>query len=144
MAKINPYLMVENGKESIELYKELFGAKQLVHMPFQKEMGASMGLPDDYDYENSTMHAELEIGGAKIMLSDNAMNRSENGNVMIFLDLDSKKEIDEIYEKVKKKKFKIVMDLSKTFWGAWFLMFEDSNGIGWQVAYGEEGSSTPS
>ena len=26
MVTINPYLMVKNGKEAIELYKELFGA----------------------------------------------------------------------------------------------------------------------
>ncbi|TKJ21367.1 MAG: hypothetical protein CEE43_09490 [Promethearchaeota archaeon Loki_b32] len=136
MVKINPYLMVKSGKEAIELYKEVFGAKQLVHMPFQKEMGANFGFPDDFDYENSTMHAELEIGGAKVMLSDNAMNKNGSGNVQVFVDLDSKKDLDEIYERVKKKKFQIIMDLTKTFWGAWFLMFEDSNGIGWQLAYG--------
>ena len=136
--------MVKNGKESIELYKEIFGAKELVHMPFQKEMGTRMGLPDDFDYENSTMHAELEIGGAKVMLSDNAMNKNPSGNVQIFVDLDSKKELDEIYERIKKKKFQIIMDPVKTFWGAWITMFEDSNGIGWQVAYGERGSATPS
>ena len=101
MVKINPYLMVKNGKESIKLYKELFGAKLLLHLPFQKEMG--MGFPDDFDYENSTMHSILEIGDAKIMLSDNAMNKNPSGNVQIFIDLDSKKDIDEIYEKVKKK-----------------------------------------
>ena len=39
MAKINPYLLVKNGKESIELYKELFGAKELRRLPFTKEMG---------------------------------------------------------------------------------------------------------
>ena len=40
MVKINPYLMVQNGLESIKLYKKLFGAKLLVHMPFKKETGA--------------------------------------------------------------------------------------------------------
>ena len=67
MAKINPYLMVENGKEAIELYKELFGAKLVEHTPFEKEAGAHFGFPDDYDYENSTMHAILDINGAVII-----------------------------------------------------------------------------
>jgi PhnB protein len=137
MTKTIPYLLVKNGKESIELYKDLFGANQLVHMPFEKEMGKNMGFPDDYDYENSTMHAEIEIGGAKVMLSENIMGRKGSGNVMIYLELDSKEEIDEIYEKIKKKEFQIMMDLEKTFWGSWYMMFEDSNGVGWQLGYSE-------
>jgi uncharacterized glyoxalase superfamily protein PhnB len=30
------------------------------------------------------------------------------------------------------------MPLEKTFWGSWFLVFQDSFGIGWQIAYSEE------
>ena len=137
MVKANAYLNVTSGKESIELYKELFGAKLISHMPFKKEMGANMGFPEDFDYENSTMHAMIDIGGAIIMLSDNMMNRVGGGNVMIFLDLDSKEQLDKIHEKVKKKKYKILMELSKTFWGAWFMIFEDSNGIAWQLGFGD-------
>ena len=85
-----PYLIVENGKESIKLYKELFDAKVLEHMPFTKEMGKQFGHPDDFDYENSTLHAELEIYGAKLMLTDNKAGESGGGNVEILLQLDSK------------------------------------------------------
>ena len=54
----------------------------------------------------------------------------------------SKKDLDDIHEKVKKKKYKILMELNKTFWGAWFMMFEDSNGIAWLLGYGENMSTT--
>jgi uncharacterized glyoxalase superfamily protein PhnB len=173
MVKINPYLMVSNGKSAIELYKDLFGAKQVDHIPFQKEAGAYFGFPEDFDYENSTMHAELDIGGATIMLSDNPMNKNRSGNVQILVNLDSKKDLDKIYEKVKEKGFEILMDknrsgnvqilvnldskkdldkiyekvkekgfeilmdLQKTSWGSWFLVFEDSYGIGWQLNFPE-------
>jgi PhnB protein len=137
MVKINPYLMVSNGKSAIELYKDLFGAKQVDHMPFQKEAGAYFGFPEDFDYENSTMHAELDIGGATIMLSDNPMNKNRSGNVQILVNLDSKKDLDKIYEKVKEKGFEILMDLQKPSWGSWFLVFEDSYGIGWQLNFPE-------
>ena len=74
--------MVKNGKEAIELYKELFGAKVVEQIPFSKEMGGEhFGFPDDFDYENSTMHAVLDIGGAVVMLSDNPMGKSGSGNV---------------------------------------------------------------
>ncbi|MHA1915394.1 MAG: VOC family protein [Promethearchaeota archaeon] len=139
MVTINPYLMVKNGKKSIELYKDLFGAKVVDQMPFSKEMGGeSFGFPDDFDYENSTMHAVLDIEGATIMLSDNPMGKTGSGNVQVLITLDSKEKIDKIYEKVQKHKFTIIMPLEKRFWGSWYTMFEDSDGIGWQLNYMEE------
>ncbi len=138
MVTITPYLLVNNGKKAIDLYKDLFGAKQVDHMPFSKEIGAQFGFPDDFDYDNSTLHAELDIRGAVIMLSDNPMNKIGSGKVQVLIILDSKKDLDEIYEKVKEKEFEILMDLQKTFLGSWFLVFEDSEGIGWQLAFKEE------
>ena len=138
MVKINPYLMVKNGKEAIELYKDLFGAKLVDHTPFAKEAAEYFGFPDDFDYENSTMHAVLDIGGAVVMLSDNPLGKSGSGNVQILITYDAKEELDKIYEKVQKKKFTIIMPLEKTSWGSWFLFFEDSNGVGWQIAFFED------
>ena len=138
MTKINPYLKVENGKKAIELYNDLFGAKLVEHQPFAKEAGEGFGFPDDYDYENSTMHAVLDINGAVFMLSDNALGKPGSGNVQIYIDVDSKKEIEKINEKVQKLKFNIIMPLERRFWGMWYMMFEDSYGIGWQVGFSEE------
>jgi uncharacterized glyoxalase superfamily protein PhnB len=129
--------MVENGREAIELYKDLFGAKVVEHTPFAKEAGAHFGFPDDYDYENSTMHAVLDINGEVIMLSDNALGKSGSGNVQILMNLDSKEELDKINEKIQNKKFIIIMPLEKRFTGMWYLMFEDSFGIGWQLTYND-------
>ena len=130
-----PYLIVRNGKESIKLYEELFGAKVIEHMPFTKEMGTQFGLPDDFDYKNSTLHAELEINGGKIMVTDNMAGETGGGNVEVLLQLESKDQIDTIYSKAKKKGFKIKMELEKTFWGAYFARFEDSDGVGWQLNF---------
>ncbi|MFX0082716.1 MAG: VOC family protein [Candidatus Hodarchaeota archaeon] len=55
----------------------------------------------------------------------------------VYLDLDSKDQIDKIYNKVKEKGYKILMELEKTFWGAYFARFEDPEGIGWQLNYNE-------
>jgi len=137
MAKTNPYIMVENGKAAIELYKDLFDAKLLEHSPFEKEGGASFDFPDDNNYENSTMYAVLDIKGAIIMLSDNTFRKSGSGNVQVMLTLDSKEDIDRINEKVQIKKFNIIIPLEKRFLGSWYLMFEDSYGIGWQIMYSE-------
>ena len=137
MTKAIPYLLVKNGKKAIELYKDLFGAQLIEHQPFNKEIGKEFGIPEDFDYENSTMHAKLDIEGDLIYLADNMMGLPSPGNVEITLDLENKDQIDRIYEEVKKNDFKIKMELERTFWGAWFARFEDSEDIGWQLNYTE-------
>lgn len=138
MTKAIPYLLVKNGKKAIEIYKELFDAELTEHQPFSKEVGKEFGMPDDFDYENSTMHAKLDINGADVYLADNVMQRGTTpGIVEITLDLDSKEQLDKIYNKVKEKGYPIFMELERMFWGAWFARFQDPEGIGWQLNYTE-------
>ena len=42
------------------------------------------------------MHAKLDIKGAVIMLSDNALGKSGSGNVQVLITVDSKEEIEKI------------------------------------------------
>ena len=138
MVSANPYLLVKNGKKSIELYKELFDAKLIDHMPFTKEMGQQFGLPDDFDYDSSTLHAEIEIKGGIIYLADNMAGVPGGGNVEVMLDLENKEQIETIYNKVKEKGLKIKEELEKMFWGAYFARFEDPDGIGWMIHFQED------
>lgn len=139
MAKAIPYILVKNGKKAIKLYEDIFDAKLIRHEPFNKEMGQNFGFPDNFDYDNSTMHARVEIYGAIIYLADNILAEEfkSSGNVEITLDLDNKEQLEKIYEKAKKQGSKIKMELEKTFWGAYFARFEDTEGIGWQLNFSE-------
>ena len=135
MVRVIPYLTVKNGKKAIELYKVIFNAKLLDHRPVAKEEGANFNLPEDFDYENSTMHAELEIGGSHVYLSDNMGPHIEPSGqrIEILLELDTKEEIEAIYNKAKERGAEIKMELQKTFWGAMYARFKDPLGIGWQL-----------
>ncbi|MCK5670118.1 hypothetical protein KAI10_01945 [Candidatus Bathyarchaeota archaeon] len=42
-----PYITVPDARKTIEVYKGLFGATLVDHMPFTKEVGQSFGFPDD-------------------------------------------------------------------------------------------------
>jgi PhnB protein len=139
MVKTIPYLLVKNGREAIKLYEDLFNAKLVEHQPFSKEIGAQFGFPNDFDYENSTMHAQLDIEGASFYLSDNPDSHFDSsGNVEVVLDLDSKAQIETIYNKAKELGSKIKMELEKTFWGAFYARFEDPLGIAWQLNFSVE------
>ena len=54
-ASVTPYLIVQGAAQAIEFYKKAFNATERMRMP------APTGL---------IMHAELEIGGSVIMLTD--------------------------------------------------------------------------
>jgi PhnB protein len=52
---VTPYLCVRGGAAAIEFYRNAFGAKEIMRMP-----GPSGNIG----------HAEIEIGGSRIMLAD--------------------------------------------------------------------------
>src|SRR5207247_4190207 len=52
---VTPYLRIKNAAAAIDFYKKAFGATEVMRMP-----GPSGAL----------MHAELQIGDSKLMLSD--------------------------------------------------------------------------
>jgi uncharacterized glyoxalase superfamily protein PhnB len=93
-------------------------------MPFDKSMAKESGFPKDFDYENSTMHAEIEIDAAPIYLSDDLSFVDEKirrgiDRVDVMLGIDSKKRFDEIWEKVKNRRgMKVIMPAEKTFWNS--------------------------
>lgn len=81
-------------------------------MPFDKQMGKEMGLPDGFDYDNSTMHAVLDFNGEEVYISD-SMNSLPPGPVEIVLDFDSREEIEKVWDKVKKMNCQVVMELEQ-------------------------------
>ncbi|MBN2154469.1 MAG: hypothetical protein JW776_00310 [Candidatus Lokiarchaeota archaeon] len=146
MAKTIPYLVMKGvggAKKAIKLYKSVFGAKLIDTMKYNEKIGKQMGFPDDFDYENSTMHAEIEIDGAPIYLADDTSGfgdektpRRSFGKVEIMLSVDSKEKFDEIWKNVSiRRGFVVLLPAQKTFWGAWFCRFIDSKKIAWQINY---------
>ena len=47
MVKIVPFITVPDARKTIEVYKGLFGATLVDHMPFTKEVGQGFDFPDD-------------------------------------------------------------------------------------------------
>ena len=130
--KVIPYISVPNAMKAIAAYEKLFDARLVDRMPFDEAVGASMGLPDDFDYENSTMHAVLDFSGAEVYISD-SMGEPAPGPVEILLDFDSREEIEGVWAKVKKMGLRVVMELEPQFWGALYGRFVDDDGVGWQL-----------
>ncbi len=138
MAKIYPYIFPKNAKATIDVYKDVFGAKLVDWTPYNEQMKPPFDLPKDFSYEHSTLHAVVDIMGVTIALGDNLVHAPGHGNVEIVLELDSKVDIERIVERAKARGFKLDMELQKMFWGGWYAKFNDDDGIGWQLNYQED------
>jgi PhnB protein len=53
--EVTPYLSIRGAAQAIEFYRKAFGAKELMRMPRS---------------EGKVGHAEIRIGGSRVMLSD--------------------------------------------------------------------------
>ncbi len=136
MANTVPYLVVDNAVKAIELYQNIFGAELKSRIPVTKEQGGDFGLPEDHDFENSSMHAEIDIAGAPVYMSDNfGGTKFKESNVQVLLACDSQKQIEKWYSAAEKAGCTITMKLEKQLWGAFFTSIKDPMGISWQMNY---------
>jgi PhnB protein len=118
-----PYLAVEDAAGAIEYYKKAFGAKERGRMDAP---GGKIG------------HAELEIGGSIVMLSDPFPQAStkppkEIGGTTssIFMYVD---DVDAVIKKAADAGATIVMEPENQFWGDRFGTIKDPFGHVWGIA----------
>lgn len=128
MKKIIPNIAVENCKEALEYYKEVFGGEiKNVQMADGKEMFKG--------HEGKIIHSELHINDVCIMyLTDTFGPKTEGSNISLILQLDSEEEINKLYSTLKEKGT-VTFELQKTFWGSYHAVVTDCYGITWSMDY---------
>ncbi len=125
-----PYLTVSNGNGAIAFYKKGLGGKEIARMP--AEDGKRL------------MHAEVEINGHSLYLSDDfpefSADSSGGGKTpeklggtpcSMFVQLSAPKEVDQWIARATKAGAKITMPAADQFWGDRFGMISDPFGHSW-------------
>lgn len=128
MKRIIPEIFVENCKQALEFYKEVFGGEI-------KNVQLADGKPMFKGFEGKIMHSELHINDDCIMylvdiLDDN--HKRPNGSSL--LELESEEEINRLYLALSKDG-SVKFELQKTFWGALHAVVIDYNGNTWGLNY---------
>jgi PhnB protein len=120
---VSPALAVENAEEAIDFYARAFGAKERMRMP----------SPD-----GRIAHAELEISGAIVMLSDKfpqsaCQTPKELGGttVAIFFFVD---DVDSVVQDAADAGATVLMQPEDQFWGDRLGQVVDPFGNVWQIA----------
>src|SRR5262245_49032307 len=124
---LTPYLIVKGAREAMAYYAKAFGATELVDMP-----GPG----------GSVMHAEMQIGNARFMLSDESPERGTKspktlagsaGSVMIYTE-----DVDATFKRAVDAGASVVMPVTDMFWGDRYGSVLDPFGHQWQIATHKE------
>lgn len=128
MKRIIPEIYVNNCKEALEYYKEIFGGEI-------KNVQMSDGIEMFKGLEGKVIHSELHINNDCIMyFVDVLQGEKEVGDNHLLLELDSEEEINRIYQALSKDG-SITFKLQKTFWGAFHAVLTDCYGNTWGLNY---------
>jgi PhnB protein len=117
-----PYLSVRGASRAIEFYKRAFGAIETLRIENEGRIG----------------HAELEIGDARIMLSDefpdyDALSPQSIGGTPVLIHL-YVEDVDGFTRRAKDEGLKVLRPVADQFYGDRGGKFEDPFGHRWWIA----------
>jgi PhnB protein len=115
---VTPYLAVADAKATIEFYVNAFGAVERFRLPAEDG--------------KKVMHAELEIAGGTIFLSDMGPPREPSG-VSIALGLENAKAVDVLAKRLGAHGATITFGPEDMFWGDRFAEVTDPFGHRWML-----------
>lgn len=132
---IVPYLVTDgNGQEAVKFYQEALGA-EVVSMQTFGDMPANPEYPLPEEAKNRVLNAQMNIGNAKLMLSDTFPGQpfQLGSQVTIAILVDDASEAKELFDKLQVGG-KVTMPLQETFWSAAYGQVTDRFGVEWQVS----------
>ena len=122
-ATIIAHLIVNDGPKAVDFYKKAFGAEILgVHK-----------TPD-----GKVMHAELSVGGARLMLADEfpgmgCGSAKTLGGSPVVLNLYVQEDVDSLFKQAVDAGATVVMPLANQFWGDRYGQIKDPFGHLWAL-----------
>ena len=124
---VTPYLSIRGAADAIEFYKKAFGAKEIMRMPGP---GGSVG------------HAEIRIGGSRIMLADefaamDFLSPKARGGTTVTIHM-YMKDVDAAVARASAAGAKVVRPVQDQFYGDRTGSLEDPFGHVWHIATHKE------
>ena len=138
MATVNTYLNFNgNTEEAFNFYKSVFGGEFTTLQRFKDTPHADK-IPASE--QEKIMHVALPIGKTAVLMATDAVESmgqkisSTGNNYSIAIEAESEDEATKIFKGLSEGGT-VTMPLEKTFWNAYFGMFNDKFGIQWMVNY---------
>ena len=134
--RICPYVSFNgNCEEAVAFYEKAFNVKAEIMR--YKDAPPENRYQTPEGAENLIMHAQLDIGGAVIMLCDMPPEYPVKigGNVAIMAEFDTADKARAVFAALKEGG-KADMEIQETFWSECFGSLTDKFGISWNISAG--------
>ena len=134
--RICPYMSFGgNCAEAVAHYELAFGVKAEVMR--YKDAPPENSYQVTKEAENLVMHAQLEINGASIMLSDMPPENpvKAGDNIAVMAEFDDADKLEAAFDALKEGG-RVHMELQETFWSKRFGSVTDKFGVGWNLTLG--------
>lgn len=123
---VTPYLVVRDAAKAIEFYTKAFGAQEVYRMPG----------PD-----GKVMHAELQIGGSRLMLGEECPGQSKSPqtlggtacNIHLYVE-----DADQLFNRAVSAGAQVRFPVTDMFWGDRYGKLTDPFGHEWGIATHKE------
>jgi PhnB protein len=123
--------------EAIDFYRDAVGAKLLMKMRFDESPDPIPPGMLPPGAEKKVMHAELDIHGSTVRISDGSCTGKPNfGGASLSIDLADEASVRRTFDALAQGG-QITMPLGKTFWSPCFGALTDRFGLGWMVMVAE-------
>ncbi len=129
MKNIIPHFSIQNCKEEISFYKNVFGGEI-------RNAQLSDGIEVLKGHEGKYIHAELHINSTCILYFCDVFNEisSADSEQMICLELESDKEIERMFASLSEDG-EVCAPLGMQMWGAKYGSVRDRNGLHWELNF---------
>ena len=129
--QVQPYLFFDGRcEEALEFYKKAIGAKVDTLMRFNDAPDKSMLSPGS---ENKIMHAQMQVGDAKVLVSDGrCLGKPNFQGFALTISAKDEAEADKVFAALGEGG-QVTMPMAKTFFSPRFGMLADKFGVGWMV-----------
>ncbi|MBB6452376.1 PhnB protein [Salirhabdus euzebyi] len=126
MNRIIPHIFIENCKEAISFYHDIFGGEI-------RNIQLSDGIEMFKGQEGKYIHAELHINERSVLYFADVFGETVKGsNIWLSLDIESEKELNNTYQALLKEGM-VKQKLKETFWGAIYAVITDKYGLTWEL-----------
>ncbi len=139
MKAINPYLNFPgNTEEAFNFYKAAFGGDFAMVMRFKDSPEAANTPAGDQD---KLMHIALPIGKGNVLMGTDTLESKgqkirPGNNFHLSISADSDAEAEKLFNALSAGG-KIMVPISKQFWGDYFGMFTDKFGVQWMISHNQ-------
>jgi PhnB protein len=141
MATVSTYLNFRREtEEAFNFYKSVFGGEFLGEISRYRDMPSDTKMgPVPEDVKDLVMHMSMPIlGGHMLMGSDMpegmGFGLNQGNNVYIMLSPDTKEETSRLFKALSEGGM-VEMELSDTFWGAYYGSCNDKFGVHWMFHF---------